>query len=81
MTFSDKGIMQTDLYKYITDDLKELYVNNADCKLIQKKEKRDKNISAVYYADCESDTMTNDIHRAYCISYIERNGSKPQCIF
>lgn len=81
MTFSDKGIMQTDLYKYITDDLKELFINNADCSLIQKKEKRDKNISAVYYADCESDTMTNDIHKAYCISYIERNESEPHCIF
>ena len=81
MTFSEKGIMQTDLYKYITDDLQELYVNEADAKVIKPKQKKENEVSSVYYADCESDVVSSNTHQVYCISFIERNEEKPHCIF
>ena len=80
LTFSDKGIMQTDLYHFVTTEITELGICKEDTKLI-KYEQKEHTDKIVYYADCEADVVSNVNHEAYCVSYIKRGDSEPHCIF
>ena len=95
MTFSERGVLQTDLYQYVSTDITNLDFHKSDMKpIIAKEVKSDKVKSGktkkseqelqtrrVYYADCESDVVTSNVHTAYCISYCERNSDNIKCIF
>ena len=60
LTFSDRSIFQSDLHNYIKSDIEAINIHENDCRVIVPKN-RTVEKHQVFYADCESDVMTNDI--------------------
>lgn len=78
LTFSERSLMSCDLYNYVSKTITNLDINEHDCKLIDYKEKNMK-CSEIYYADCESDVVSFNEHRAFCICYTKRGSNNIQC--
>ena len=80
LTFSDRSIFQSDLHNYIKSDIEAINIHENDCRVIVPKN-RTVEKHQVFYADCESDVMTNDIHKAFYIAWTERNSDNIQGAF
>lgn len=76
LTFSDRSIFQSDLHHYIKSDIDQLNIHENDCRKIEpnpNKSEQDK--PKIFYADCESDVITKDVHKAFYIAWTERNSN------
>ena len=76
-SFEELQYLPTALYDISNSDIKDISAfddtNFVEYKPIEKKDKKNEIIPTYYYADCECDVVSFDYHKAYCISYKERN--------
>ena len=75
LTFTDRAIFQSDLHHYIKSDIDSLLVHENDCRKVELKDKKEHEQPRVFYADCESDVVTNNVHKAIYIAWTERNSN------
>ena len=77
LTFDDRGVMQTDLHRYVTNHIEKLAVLNEECKPIKAKEAKTVEANPyIFYADCEADVVTSEKHVAYCVSVMQRGSNE-----
>ena len=75
LTFSERALMQSDLYQYVTEDINEIHLHENDFKLIKTKEQKKSESWPIYYADCESDVVSYNHHEAFCIACVARGST------
>ena len=81
LTFSDRAIFQSDLHHYIKSDIDSLTIHDKDCRRVEVKPKKATEKPRVFYADCESDVVSSNVHKAFYIAWTERNSNEIQGSF
>ena len=79
LTFSERGIMSSDLYQLVTSKLDNIAIHSSDMRTMKCYDKKSET-RTVYYADCEADVVTSKNHTVYAISYSKRDSNDIDCI-
>ena len=74
LTFSERALMQSDLYQYVSNEITDINLHEKDFKLIEYKPKKSDSWP-VYYADCETDVVSYSTHQAFCIACVARRST------